>query len=197
MSQVSRVLLAFASVLLLFALRLPLWHIRLIAPQYPEGLGMDIHARTVVGAKEHDLDNINELNHYIGMKTIEPEEIPELRVIPWLIAGLGALGLIVAIARKRALLIGWLVAFGALGLVGLWDFWHWEHDYGHDLDFKHAIIKVPGMTYQPPLIGSKQLLNFTASSWPAAGAIVLGVAFLLGVTAMIVGGRATTRHAAA
>ncbi|HMA22485.1 MAG TPA: hypothetical protein VKP00_00790 [Gemmatimonadaceae bacterium] len=190
-------LLAFASVLLLFALRLPLWHIRLIAPQYPEGLGMDIHARTVVGAKEHDLDNINELNHYIGMKTIEPEEIPELRVIPWLIAGLGALGLIVAIARKRALLIGWLVAFGALGLVGLWDFWHWEHDYGHDLDFKHAIIKVPGMTYQPPLIGSKQLLNFTASSWPAAGAIVLGVAFLLGVTAMIVGGRATTRHAAA
>lgn len=197
MSQVSRVLLAFASVLLLFALRLPLWHIRLIAPQYPEGLGMDIHARTVVGAKEHDLDNINELNHYIGMKTIEPEEIPELRVIPWLIAGLGALGLIVAIARKRALLIGWLVAFGALGLVGLWDFWHWEHDYGHDLDFKHAIIKVPGMTYQPPLIGSKQLLNFTASSWPAAGAIVLGVAFLLGVTAMIVGGRATARHAAA
>lgn len=197
MSQVSRVLLAFASVLLLFALRLPLWHIRLIAPQYPEGLGMDIHARTVVGAKEHDLDNINELNHYIGMKTIEPEEIPELRVIPWLIAGLGALGLIVAIVRKRALLIGWLVAFGALGLVGLWDFWHWEHDYGHDLDFKHAIIKVPGMTYQPPLIGSKQLLNFTASSWPAAGAIVLGVAFLLGVTAMIVGGRATARHAVA
>jgi hypothetical protein len=53
------------------------------------------------------------------------------------------------------------------------------------------------MTYQPPLIGSKQLLNFTASSWPAAGAIVLGVAFLLGVTAMIVGERATTRHAAA
>jgi hypothetical protein len=158
---------------------------------------MDIHARTVVGAKEHDLDNINELNHYIGMKTIEPAEIADLRVIPWLIAGLGALGFVVAIARKRALLIAWLAAFAVLGVVGLWDFWRWEHDYGHNLDFQHAIIKVPGMTYQPPLIGSKQLLNFTASSWPAAGAILLGVAFLLGVTAIVVSMRATPRRVTA
>src|SRR5512142_798037 len=191
MSQVSRVLLAFASVLLLFALRLPLWHIRLIAPQYPEGLGMDIRARTVVGAKEHDLDNINELNHYIGMKTIEPGEIAELRVIPWLIAGLGVLGLVAAIVRKRALLVAWLVSFGVLGVVGLWDFWRWEHDYGHNLDLEHAIIKVPGMTYHPPLIGSKQLLNFTASSWPAAGAMLLGVAFVLGLAAVFVRARTT------
>jgi len=191
------VLLAFASAFLLFALPLPLWQIRLIAPQYPEGLGMDIHARTVVGAKEHDLDNINELNHYIGMKTIEPEGIAELRVIPWLIAGLGVLGFIVAIARKRALLIAWLLSFGALGVVGLWDFWHWEHDYGHNLDLQHAIIKIPGMTYQPPLIGSKQLLNFTASSWPAAGTMLLGAAFVLGVVAMFIGKRADRRVAAA
>ena len=197
MTRISRVLLAFASAFLLFALPLPLWQIRLIAPQYPEGLGMDIHARTVVGAKEHDLDNINELNHYIGMKTIEPEGIAELRVIPWLIAGLGVLGFIVAIARKRALLIAWLLSFGALGVVGLWDFWHWEHDYGHNLDLQHAIIKIPGMTYQPPLIGSKQLLNFTASSWPAAGTMLLGAAFVLGVVAMFIGKRADRRVAAA
>jgi copper chaperone NosL len=158
---------------------------------------MDIHARTVVGAKEHDLDNINNLNHYIGMKTIEPEGIAELRVIPWLLAGLGVLGFVVAIARKRSLLVGWLVSFGALGLVGLWDFWRWERDYGQNLDFQHAIIKVPGMTYQPPLIGSKQLLNFTATSWPATGSILLGVAFVLGLAAIIVGARATPRHAAA
>ena len=49
-----------------------------------------------------------------------------------------------------------------LGVVALSDFYHWEYEYGHDLDTVHAIIKVPGMTYQPPLIGSKQLLNFTA-----------------------------------
>jgi copper chaperone NosL len=195
MSKISSVLLAFASAFLLFALPLPLWHIRLLAPQYPEGLGMDIHARTVVGAKEHDLENINELNHYIGMKVIEPEKIADLRVIPWLIAGLGLLGFVVAIARKRALLIGWLMGFGILGAIGLWDFWHWEYSYGHDLDYAHAIIKVPGMTYEPPLVGTKQLLNFTASSWPAAGAVLLGVAFVLGVMAIVVGGRGAARRA--
>ena len=52
---------------------------------------------------------------------------------------------------------------------GLVDFWHWEYDYGHRLDFEHAIIKIPGMSYQPPLIGVKQLLNFTAVSWPDVG----------------------------
>jgi copper chaperone NosL len=195
MSKISSVLLAFASAFLLFALPLPLWHIRLLAPQYPEGLGMDIHARTVVGAKEHDLENINELNHYIGMKVIEPEKIADLRVIPWLIAGLGLLGFVVAIARKRALLIGWLMGFGILGAIGLWDFWHWEYSYGHDLDYAHAIIKVPGMTYEPPLVGTKQLLNFTASSWPAAGAVLLGVAFVLGVMAIVAGGRGAARRA--
>lgn len=197
MSLVSRVLLALASALLLFALPLPLWRIRLIAPQYPEGLGMDIHARTVRGAKEHDLENINNLNHYIGMKTIEPEEIAELRVIPWLIGGLGVAGFIVAIVGRRPLLLVWLAAFLVLGLVGLWDFWHWEYDYGHNLDFEHAIIKVPGMTYQPPLIGSKQLLNFTATSWPATGTILVGVAFVLGAIASFVGRRAPTPRVAA
>jgi len=197
MSLVSRVLLAFASALLLLALPLPLWRIELIAPQYPEGLGMDIHARTVRGATEHDLDNINNLNHYIGMKTIEPEEIAELRVIPWLIGALAVLGFIVAAVNKRPLVVVWLAAFGILGVVGLWDFWRWEYEYGHDLDFEHAIIKVPGMTYQPPLIGSKQLLNFTATSWPASGAIVLGVAFLVGVAAFIMRKRAPTPRLAA
>lgn len=196
MSLVSRVLLALASALLLFALPLPLWRIRLIAPQYPEGLGMDIHARTVRGAKEHDLENINNLNHYIGMKTIEPEEITELRVIPWLIGGLGVAGFIVALVGRRSFLLVWLAAFLVLGLVGMWDFWHWEYDYGHNLDFEHAIIKVPGMTYQPPLIGSKQLLNFTATSWPATGAILLGVAFVLGAIASFVGRRAPTPRVA-
>ena len=52
------------------------------------------------------------------------------------------------------------------------------------------------MTYEPPLIGTKQLLNFTASSWPAAGAVLLGVAFILGVAAIVVGGRGAARRAA-
>jgi copper chaperone NosL len=191
----SRVLLALASGLLLLALALPLWRIELVAPQYPEGLGMRIHARTVVGATEHDLENINELNHYIGMKAIEPEEIPELQIIPWLIAGLAAFGAIGAVAGRKGITCAWLVAFIALGAVGMWDFWHWEYTYGHDLDLAHAIIKIPGMTYQPPLIGSKQLLNFTASSWPSSGALCIGAAFALGVISLLLEGDTAARVA--
>jgi len=189
MSRLPRVLLALASGLLLLALALPLWRVNLIAPQYPEGLGMVIDAHTVRGATEQDLGNINELNHYIGMKTIEPSQIPELRVMPWLLVGLAVFAAGAALAGKRSVLLAWLVTFAALGLVGLWDFWKWEYSYGHDLDYAHAIIKVPGMSYQPPLIGSKQLLNFTATSWPASGTFLLALAFLLGVSALFIKGR--------
>jgi hypothetical protein len=179
MSPRARLLLAVAALLGLAALVLPLWEVRLGAPQYPEGLGLRIYAHTVAGIKEHDLDNINGLNHYIGMKAIAPDAIPELRFMPWLIGALVLAGLGVAATGSRRGLLAWLVAFALLGAVGLWDFWRWEYDYGHNLDMENAIIIVPGMTYQPPLIGSKQLLNFTATAWPGFGAMALGVSFLL------------------
>ena len=196
MLKLPRVLLALASVLLLLALPLPLWRVRLIAPQYPEGLGLEIYARTVRGATEHDLGNINELNHYIGMRAIEPEKIKDFQVIPWAIVGVTALGLAAAIIGNRKFAIAWVVVFAIVGAVGVWDFWHWEYTYGHDLDVAHAIIKVPGMSYQPPLIGAKQLLNFTATSWPAAGTFVVGLSFAIGVLAAFLPSRSRTAHAA-
>jgi len=189
MTRLSRVLLAIASVLLLGAFLFPLWRIDLVAPQYPEGLGMLIRVNTVTGIKPNDLANINGLNHYIGMKPIEPDTIPELRIMPWIVVGLAALGLVGAALGARRLLYGWLGAFVTLAVVGLIDFWRWEYDYGHNIDFEHAIIKVPGMTYQPPLIGTKQLLNFTAASWPALGTLCLGTAFVLGLGALVIARR--------
>jgi copper chaperone NosL len=185
MTKSSRLLLLLGSVLLLGVFVLPLWRIELTAPQYPEGLGMLIRINTVTGVRPTDLGNINGLNHYIGMKVIEPNAIPELRFMPWIVASLAAFGAIGALVGRRALLKTWLVALIALAVVGLADFWRWGYEYGHELD-EHAIIQVPGMTYQPPLLGTKQLLNITASSWPAAGAIVLGVAFGLGVVALLI-----------
>jgi hypothetical protein len=189
MSISSRLLVALAAVLLLGTLVTPIWRVHLVAPQYPEGLGMEIRANTVRGLKENDLKNINSLNHYIGMKPITPEAIPELRIIPWIVGGLAVTGLLVAAVGRRGLVWAWLALFGAAGIVGMIDFWRWEYSYGHDLDLEHAIITVPGMTYQPPLIGSKQLLNFTAESLPAAGAILAGVAFVLGATALVLSAR--------
>ena len=68
--------------------------------------------------------------------------------------------------------------------MGMVEFYRWSYDYGHNLD-PNAIIKIPGMSYQPPLIGSKVLLNFTAASWPAAGGWAAGLAFLIGLSAVL------------
>lgn len=176
--------MALAAVLLLGTYVVPLWRIQLYAPQYPEGLGMLIKVNTIVGAKPEDLNSINALNHYIGMKVIEPAAFPVLKVMPWVVGALAFGSVLAAATGVRALVWGWLVAFAVAGAAGMAEFFRWSYDYGHDLS-PDAIIKVPGMSYQPPLIGSKQLLNFTAQSWPATGTWLAIGAFALGVVALL------------
>lgn len=190
MTRIARALTALAALLMVGGFVLPLWQIRLLAPQYPEGLGLLIHVNTVRGMTENDLTNINSLNHYIGMKAIDPEAIPVLNIMPWVLGALAVGALMVALAGRRKLLAAWLAAYSTAAVLGLVEFWKWERDYGRNLDLEHAIIKVPGMSYEPPLIGAKQLLNFTAISLPAAGAILLGIAFLLAAYALFASVRA-------
>ena len=184
MSMRSRILLAVASLSLALAFVLPLWAVYLQAPQYPEGLGMLIRVNDVTGLKPNDLASINNLNHYIGMKRIEASSIPELRIMPYVVIALMVLGLGAASAGRRWMARVWVGGFALIALVGLVDFYKWEYEYGHELDLENAIIKVPGMNYQPPLIGSKQLLNFRATSLPASGGYVLAGALALGALAV-------------
>jgi copper chaperone NosL len=185
MTRTSRLVVALAALLLLVLYVAPLWRIELLAPQYPEGLGLRIWVNQITGIKPNDLNSINGLNHYIGMRAIEPDAIPELRLMPRLVAAAVVLGLLVALVGRRWLLYAWAGVFTLGAGAGLGDFWKWGYDYGHQLD-PHAAIKVPGMSYQPPMIGSKQLLNFHATSWPdiggwiaiAALVLVLGAAVL-------------------
>lgn len=169
MTTRARLLAALTGLMLIVMFFVPMWRIDLEAPQYPEGLGILITLTDVQGLNEFDLKNINQLNHYIGMQQIVPEAIPELKIMPWLIGLMIALAGMTAITGSRTLLTIWMISFVVLMFAGLVDFWLWEYDYGHNLDLENAAIKVPGMSYQPPLIGSKQLLNFKAHSWPALG----------------------------
>ena len=183
MTKVSRIVVAAAALLLGLLYVTPLWRIDLGAPQYPEGLGLRIWINQIQGAGPHDLRNINNLNHYIGMAAIEPDQIAELRYMPIIVGVLLVSGLLVAALGRRGLLFGWLGLFTLVAAAGLADFWKWEYDYGHNLD-PTAAIQIPGMAYQPPLIGGKQMLNFHASSWPdiggAAAILSLTVALLVG-----------------
>ena len=169
MTKFSRAVLAAASLALGLLYVTPLWRIQLVAPQYPEGLGIRIWVDRIVGAQPQDLNSINDLNHYIGMRAIEPDAIPELRFMPWILAGLIVVGLLAALLGRRWAVRTWLGLLVGGAAAGLADFWKWGYDYGHNLN-PRAAIKVPGMSYQPPVVGVKQLLNFQATSWPDLGA---------------------------
>jgi len=174
-TTLSRVVLIVCGLALLAVLYFPIWQIDLMAPQYPEGLKLLIHADKLAG----NVDIINGLNHYIGMKTLHADDFVEFKVLPGIIVFFALAFVAVGIIGKRKwanVLLGLFVAFGVLAMV---DFWRWEYDYGHNLDPNAAII-VPGMAYQPPLIGFKQLLNFGAYSIPDTGGwIFVGAGVLL------------------
>ena len=153
----------------------PMWQIQLSAPQYPEGLVMLIYPNKIGG----NVDIINGLNHYIGMKTIHAGDFFEFTILPYIICFFSVLFIIAGIIGKRKLINGSFILFVCFGIIAMADFWKWEYNYGHNLNPDAAII-VPGMSYQPPLIGFKQLLNFGAYSIPDTGGwIFVGVGIIL------------------
>lgn len=152
----------------------PIWHINLFAPQYPEGMYMQIWLNKMTG----DINNINLLNHYIGMHAIVPNEIPALRYLPWGVAFLifGSFGS--ALIKNIWALRVYVGIFLSCAAGSFYDFWWWGYRYGHELS-PHASFVIKGMTYQPPLIGAKTLLNITAWSLPGVGGYLFGAATIL------------------
>ncbi len=170
-----RLILCICGLLLIAVLFVPMWHIDLDAPQYPEGLRLLIYPNRLAG----NVDIINGLNHYIGMKTMHTEDFIEFKILPYIIIFFAAAFFFVAKSGSRKLLYPLFTFFVLFGIIAMIDFWKWEYDYGHNLNPEAAII-VPGMAYQPPLIGFKQLLNFGAYSIPDIGGwLFIGVGALL------------------
>ncbi|ATA90121.1 MULTISPECIES: hypothetical protein [Capnocytophaga] len=185
MKNLSRVLMFIASMLMLSLFAFPIWNITLEAPQYPEGIKMYIWINKITGSDEFTLQNVNILNHYIGMKAITPESIPELTYFPYIIIGLAILGVVFAIIGKKILYLVWSLLLIVLGALGIYDFYLWEYDYGHNLN-PTAQIKIPGMSYQPPLLGEKQLLNFLAKSYPDMGTYAMILASIIAFVAFMI-----------
>jgi copper chaperone NosL len=159
-----RILVVLAALLLIGAIYFPLWQIQLSAPQYPEGLKLTIKANGLGG----NVDVVNGLNHYIGMHTLHSEDFIEFTLLPYIIGVLILIGLIAGFVNRKVFYYGYIAFFFVIAIISMIDFYRWEYNYGHDLD-PNAAIQVPGMSYQPPLIGYKQLLNFGAYSIPDIG----------------------------
>ena len=185
------------SLLLLGLFKFPLWNIMLGAPQYPDPLGMNIYIKGIEGVNKFDLQNIDGLNHYIGMKKIpKPEDMWEFSAFPKVILGMVTLGVIIGLLGyfekiSYNYFLGWFVLMSVLGILGMYDFNNWLADYGGNLD-PHAIIKVTNpdgtpMTYKPPLIGHKKLLNFDVTSLPHIGGYLMFIGMSLTLVAYWLG----------
>jgi len=174
MSNTSRIIIAIGSLTLIIMFFVPAWSIYLIAPQYPEGLSMQIWLNKISG----QVEIINGLNHYIGMKHIKAEMFPEFSFLVYILGFFILFGLAIAFTGSRKLLFIYLALSLIGGVAALVDFYMWGYKYGHELD-PSAAIKVPGLSYQPPLIGHKKLLNFDSYSYPDTGGwVVVGVTAL-------------------
>ena len=174
LSVLSKAMLAIVGLLFIASLFLPLWRIELDAPQYPEGLTLQLHANKIGG----DVAIINGLNHYIGMATLHTENFFEFTILPYIFGTLALFAFaLIFINKKKAVLI-YFITYVLFIILSAIDFYRWNYEYGHNLDPNAAII-VPGMSYQPPLLGFKQLLNFGAYSIPDVGGWMLAAAGLL------------------
>lgn len=172
LTKIERIIVAVASLSLIVVYFVPIWRITLFAPQYPEGLQMSIWLNNITG----DIDIINGLNHYIGMRKISVAMFPEFEFLVYVVGFYILLGLTIAAIGKRKILF-WYIIFTLFGgLFAMYDYYRWGYEYGHNLD-DTAPIKVPGLSYQPPMLGHKRLLNFDAYSYPDIGGwIIIGAA---------------------
>ena len=180
LQPITKIAVGLSALLMVSAYFVPLWQILMWAPQYPEGLGMKIWINNITG----DVKIISALNHYIGMRHIEVSMFPEFEYMVYILAFVIAVGLLTVLINRRGLLVFYVVLIIACGIAALIDFYLWGYDYGHNLDPNAAIV-VPGMAYQPPLIGTKQLLNFTAFSGPDIGGWIFFVSGGLAVGALV------------
>lgn len=192
----SRLIMIIGALLPLGLFLFPLWNITLEAPQYPTPLGMNIHINDFSDMNPHDIKNINLMNHYVGMKYI-PEAIPEFKIFPIGIIITTIIGLLIAFKANYKWYLGWFIMMVLVSLAGLYDFYLWEHDYGHNLDPK-AIMKFTNpdgsiMGFQPPLFGSKDILNFRAHSYPRLGALFLAIGITFGLVAYVIGKKEQTK----
>jgi hypothetical protein len=190
----TRLPIALLVVPLVLSFSYPLWRISMEAPQYPNGLSLDIYAYTLEGGREgRDIQEINTLNHYIGMRRIERADFADLDWIPFALGLLAILTLrVAAIGNVRALVDLAVMVSYVLGFMGA-RFVYKLYVYGHELD-PTAPVDIPPFT--PVIIGTKQIANFTTHSMPQRGSYLL-LGFSFGVIAITVWHLWSGRRAAA
>jgi copper chaperone NosL len=188
----SRIAVAAAGLLLIGALAFPLWKITMFAGQFPEGIRMEIFAHKLVGGNAGaDLQGINILNHYIGMRELAAADFPEMKFIPFALGMFLLIGLRAGVFARVSNVVDLVVLFSYFGLFSLAAFVYRMYSYGHSLS-PEAPIKVAPFT--PPVFGHQHIANFDVYSYPGMGTYVLGLYALVLIAILVVERRRSLRH---
>jgi copper chaperone NosL len=147
-------LLVLAAILLIISLFLPYWNMELQAPQYPKGLF--VHA--YVNRLEGDVQEIDGLNHYIGMRPLEEAAQLE-RSLSFILIGVTALLVVAAVfihTKWAALLALPAVLYPAIFLI---DLYLWMRNFGQNLDPTAALSSFIE-PFTPPILGEGLIGQF-------------------------------------
>ena len=160
-----RGLILLAALLLLPAYTSPLWKMTMFAPQYQDGLRLEIYSYKLEGGNRgQDVKEINVLNHYIGMKDLSDEDFTEFKWLPFVIGALALLFLRAVVFGTLGHVLDVAVLFLYFSLFSLWSFAYKLWWYGHNLAPSAAVKVAP---FTPPLLGGQQIANFEVYSYPA------------------------------
>lgn len=179
----SRALLLAAAVAVGASVLFPLWKMHLVAPQYAEGLELQIYAWKIQGGGlgGNDLNEINNLNHYIGMKPIHQADFTEMQILPFMFGVFFLLALRAAVLGEMRSVLDLFVLASWFGVFSIGSFYYRLYTYGHDLDHKAAVTIEP---FTPLIFGTQRIANFTQSSYPQWGTYLLWLFMALLLAAM-------------
>lgn len=147
-------LFAAAAVVLLVSIFLPYWRMKLLAPQYPRGLEVQVYVNRMTG----DVFEIDGLNHYIGMRPLEEAAQLERSVSIVAITILALLVLAAILIHSK-----WTVLFTLPALtmpfVFLADMYYWMRNFGLNLDPTAALSNSID-PFVPPILGRGKVGQF-------------------------------------
>ena len=168
--QRPKALFTAAAMVLAVSILFPYWRLRLVAPQFPKGLEI----RAYVNRLEGDVQELEGLNHYVGLPSFEDGAVLERSVS---IAGILVLaGLLVAGLMIHSQKVLFMV-FPALifPLFFLADLQYWLWNYGHSLDPRAPLADAVG-EFTPPIFGPGEIAQFETTAWPGIGFIMAVIA---------------------
>ena len=186
-----RGLVVLAALLVVPVYLFPLWQLTMFAPQYPQGLRLNIYSYKLDGGNGgQDVKEVNVLNHYIGMKELTTEAFTEFKWIPFVVGAMALLFLRFAVHGQMHYLVDVAVLYVYFALFSLWSFAYKLYAYGHNLDERAAVKVAP---FMPPLLGYRKIANFEVYSYPGLASYALGAVLVLLLAALLISWRQYVR----